>query len=1072
MNQSIAFYYLQYYFTFFLDILKNQPPRLKGNNQTSDYIFLFQDILLVIETSIKYIGGNKFTREANFNLYQNKNKVFKLRLILFCFVSFTVSAQDYSSFSYSIKDYNQSYINSDMLIDDDGFSWYATEKGLMKDIGGSRQFIPLSFSSNHKIPIHSIIKDNKKFIWIACKNGLYKVNTTTFTHEFLDLDLFTPNEHKLNYKLLKGENNDIVLMGPNGFHYLFKNGELKKYIINSTPKIISKTIHAKPKDVLIVNNTSVFLLRKQKIYLIFKGPIKNGFYHEAYIMDSLPLPKNSHIQYYKYKKNLKPYIYLDNIKKYYIEFPGKTIFMPHDKNREYQYIFENVKESNLIFSDFKKLENGYFLKGNWVIPLEIRVRNLKYIPKTNTIWIANWASIRKIRLRKNYFKAILKKNIERISTRAIIKNENQLLIGSYTGLYKYDLSLKKNKQYRDFSPLFSINLVDDNIAWCASGFRHLEKYHLEKGLLKAIPIPYTSLFLKKKENNLYWLGTYNGLYEFNSETEKIEPFELSKELNNLSEHIIYAIVEDQEFIWIATDIGLYKWNRKLKTSLYFSTNSMESPIINNIVKAIHLDKNRNLWVGTHGGINKISPDNYISYYSTTEGISDNKICSILETDGNLWFGTFNGITRYNIKTEKISKLFVSDKLNDNEYNYRSSFKLNDSILYFGGTNGVYEINTKKISKEFNSPELVPISLETQMIENDMERTSSKVASLDKIDLKYSRNHFLFSFALTNSFNHKNNKYLYKIEGLMKDWANLQEQNLIRVYGIPPGKYTLRVKGINDEGIKAKNELMIPLTIHQVFYKSTWFIVLGTTLATLLMFLLFRWYFLQKKEKERASYKIKELELSALTSQMTPHFIFNTINGIQNVMMLKGELATNQYISTFSKLLRTTMNISKTYTISISEEMAYLDAYIKLQENRIYGGFQYSITYNKELDFSKYFIPGLLFQSLVENAIIHGLQHKPDNRILKLIFKVKDNMLTVTISDNGIGKKASEKLQVKKEKYNYRATQILERRIALSNYFGYKNISIKTMELFPNNPYPGTLIIMKIPFKKRIQSLID
>ena len=88
------------------------------------------------------------------------------------------------------------------------------------------------------------------------------------------------------------------------------------------------------------------------------------------------------------------------------------------------------------------------------------------------------------------------------------------------------------------------------------------------------------------------------------------------------------------------------------------------------------------------------------------------------------------------------------------------------------------------------------------------------------------NYFEFRFALNKSFNHTKNTFSYTIEGLTKAWIPLENNTTIRQYGIPPGNYTLKVKGINEEGMQAVNEISLPIHVSQIFYKTTWFILLS------------------------------------------------------------------------------------------------------------------------------------------------------------------------------------------------------------------------------------------------------
>ena len=144
----------------------------------------------------------------------------------------------------------------------------------------------------------------------------------------------------------------------------------------------------------------------------------------------------------------------------------------------------------------------------------------------------------------------------------------------------------------------------------------------------------------------------------------------------------------------------------------------------------------------------------------------------------------------------------------------------------------------------------------------------------------------------------------------------------------------------------------------------------------LLVVLFFLFFQNNKKKTNTVYQnqIARLEARSLRAQMNPHFIYNALNSLQSVMLLKGERETNRYIGTLSKLLRFTLERSSKESITFREEIEYLDAYLCFQQMRLGSKLNYKIDMENSFKSSaqEYLIPPMLIQPLIENAIIHGI----------------------------------------------------------------------------------------------------
>jgi LytS/YehU family sensor histidine kinase len=153
------------------------------------------------------------------------------------------------------------------------------------------------------------------------------------------------------------------------------------------------------------------------------------------------------------------------------------------------------------------------------------------------------------------------------------------------------------------------------------------------------------------------------------------------------------------------------------------------------------------------------------------------------------------------------------------------------------------------------------------------------------------------------------------------------------------------------------------------------------------------------------------QLTALRSQMNPHFIFNALNSVQQYILQGNITEANRYLSKFSKLQRQVLNQSDQNFIPLDKELEVLNLYLELEQLRFENGFTYNIEVNKNVDTDEIKIPPMIVQPFVENAIWHGLMPKQDNRKLVICFEMSgDEMLLCTVTDNGIGREAAARLK--------------------------------------------------------------
>nr|WP_314495783.1 histidine kinase [uncultured Chryseobacterium sp.] len=160
--------------------------------------------------------------------------------------------------------------------------------------------------------------------------------------------------------------------------------------------------------------------------------------------------------------------------------------------------------------------------------------------------------------------------------------------------------------------------------------------------------------------------------------------------------------------------------------------------------------------------------------------------------------------------------------------------------------------------------------------------------------------------------------------------------------------------------------------------------------------------------KKVQIKNKKIALQSLRREMNPHFIFNSLNSVNQFIATNNELEANQYLTKFSKLMRGVMENSAEDFISFQQELDLLQNYLALEKTRFADKFDYEIEVDENLNQQNLQIPGMMVQPFLENAIWHGLRYRSEKGFLKLRFQKESQHLKIGIEDNGIGIEESKK----------------------------------------------------------------
>ncbi len=360
-----------------------------------------------------------------------------------------------------------------------------------------------------------------------------------------------------------------------------------------------------------------------------------------------------------------------------------------------------------------------------------------------------------------------------------------------------------------------------------------------------------------------------------------------------------------------------------------------------------------------------------------------------------------------------------------------------------------------------------ISNETTEI--PIEITGLKVNGKNVKNKKFPSNSTLITFKFkVNTLRHRKNiQYRYRLKGYDNQWREqAYENNSVLYQGLPAGDYVFEVQSKN--GTRLSAIASYKLSIKAPYYQKLWFYLLLVVLIALLFFFLFRWRLSAIKRKNKEALKqqalktdLLKMELKALRSQMNPHFIFNSLNSIQHLVLKEDTDNSYDYLVLFAKLVRNTLNYSDLNFINISDELEFLKVYIELEKLRFKENFECNLTYEGDDEIK---VPPLIVQPFIENALVHGLLHKEGERKLNINLYLKEDCLECIIEDNGVGREKAKEINERRGvKHQSFAMTAMEQRIALMNqHLNTKVGKFKLIDLYEDGKAVGTRVELYLP----------
>jgi ligand-binding sensor domain-containing protein len=315
-------------------------------------------------------------------------------------------------------------------------------------------------------------------------------------------------------------------------------------------------------------------------------------------------------------------------------------------------------------------------------------------------------------------------------------------------------------------------------------------------------------------------------------------------------------------------------------------------------------------------------------------------------------------------------------------------------------------------------------------------------------------------------------YQYYVEGIDRQWQ-ATSSSTITYSTLKPGSYKFHYKISLDKYDLHGKEQIVVITIMPLWWQSSLLrIILVLILAVILGFIVVKLSLRRKDQMLRKALmekNISSVKLSALQSQMNPHFIFNAMASIQSFVKQKRNDIAEESLTEFATLIRLYLEFSRKPLITLEEELSTLRLYTSIEMKRFENKFGVEFDVDTERPYTEILLPPLFIQPFVENAISHGLYHKLNGKGSLLISIVeRQGEIVVTVDDNGVGRDKANSINEGMRKNTSRGLQLIGERIKILNETGMVVIKINTIDKTDAGGQPeGTRVI--IHFKTNIEN---
>jgi len=993
----------------------------------------------------------------------------KLRLFLYCLFGFlfflrsTAQEKDFEFENFTQANglpSNESYF---VYRDSKNFLWIATDQGVVRYGGNKMERFDLPDNVVFKIR-----EDNKGRIWFFSHTGKlayffngvikpYKYNNqiAAYINNILIMDAYV------------NDSDDVIIAGKYQNYQISGSGKIEKYenycqkntdtIAYYVSKINDKQFLTQQKSFTFLRQDTVFIgLQLEKKIVKYTVPCRLGVPNQY---GCIPMGKD--FFFFASDKIIK----LKADGSYEAKQLASNILSLHASNDNTIWVGMLKHGAVLLDTGLNEIQNSQVLAnrsissitndhegGTWFSSLEKGVYYLKNIHLYN---LKGDSCLNQPVLRLCSFK------------------DSSFLFANVQGVYRLShnvLSTIHTQSSQQVSDLFT----DENNNVYLAGKLNLQVHRHTLGEIKVNHSlnNYNALLFSSSE--VMKISKYKYLF---SEGVDLAQIDLTKTIiNNVNNKYIITyfkhllikptvvFVDQQNQGWVGTINRLFKLNENKDSLIPFMDSAK---IFQNGITCMRQMGNGIYTIGIRfKGIALMQHNNIIANITEADGLLSNSIKYLMPLKNQLWAATAKGISVINFHSYQPLKYSITN-IGKNEGFY--NIIINQLIPFQGNimaatSNGIYIIEKPEQFIE-RTPQSLPLYI------NSVTYYKGDTSGISNITVPYKNNRLIIKYSAICFNSPEEVKYYYKLGINDTAWQTINGNELL-LENLSPGVYELELKASIPNQHRFSGIQKLRITIGKPWWQNNWL-----RLAIVLLFVLTVYLFyksrvnrIQKRERQKTIQhtKMTELEQTALRSQMNPHFIFNCLSSIQQLIVSGKVIEANEHLVKFARLIRKTLELSARPYIKIADEKEYLEEYLFLEQLRIPDQFTYHFAIDDSIDINKTEIPNMMLQPIVENCIRHGIKHlegRKGNIIISMTIKIPGFIYCV-VADNGVGRKISEHYNKGSfsEQKSY-GLDIVKKRLDLLNEPGQDFASIEINNLVdPDGSAAGTEVIIQLPYK--------
>lgn len=830
----------------------------------------------------------------------------------------------YGSTNYSFKHYNinnglsQNTVHA-IFQDKQGFMWFGTKDGLNRFDGTT--FNVFKFSPNGKLTdnvFHRILQDRNNNIWTATDEGvyIYDMHQEEF-HRFNHVTSENDSVMGVVTEMVADHDGDIWMSVESKgiYHYSLTDETLNFYaipLVKDGMKMVSLCADNN-KGVWVFPYSSPFLHINKETKKITRFNLEDDeslMYHVGEVSD----------------------VFLDQYNLLLVATSQKGLIAVNTINKTHHILLDKDARGEPIF----------------VRCIERIDPNTLWIGTESGVYIYHSETEEVINLRHD---DSMPNSLSDNAIYSIYKDrEGGIWVGSYFG--GVDYYSKQHNSFDLFYPFAGDNglkgkrvrefcTAPNGKIWIGTEDGGLNLFDPETGSFLPLPPPlrtlYTNIHALYNDGDDLWIGAFSkGLNRYNLKTGKLVTYTHSDDPHSISQNSPFALCKDRQgmlwvgtlsgvdiydekndhfrrvemlkgmsiqhifedsngFIWISTFLdGLYRFNPATKDWKIFVHNiSDPGSLPYNKTTTVYEDSKRRLWVATQGGgFGLFDRENEtFSTFNSSHGLPNDVVYQIVDdNEGFLWLSTNSGLVRFDPEKETFKNYTVNNGLKTNQFNYQSSFKTKDGIIYFGSLDGFVRFSPSSFKE---TPLNAPIVFTDLYVNNlrispadDKSPLKQSIMYTDAVSLPHHQNSISVQFSRLNYSGADTDQIFYILQGFDKTWIPAGDNQTIVYSNLKPGNYELVLgRAGEDHKEPVRNVKTLSIRIKPPFWLNGWAYLIYTLLFFAGIYLLTHYLAVRNRLRQRAKMRDFQQQKERELYQSKINFFTNVAHEIRTPLTL-------------------------------------------------------------------------------------------------------------------------------------------------------------------------------------------